>query len=79
MQLHISKEAEAAIQARAKASGFESVEEYILSLSDADTDADVNPSYSGAEWLARFNAFVARQRSTNPNFDDSRESIYPVR
>ena len=30
-------------------------------------------------WLADFNAWMAAQRSRNPNFDDSRESIYPDR
>jgi len=79
MQLHLSKDAEAAILARARAAGFESAEEYILDLLAADTLVDEKPSISRAEWLDRFNAFVARQRSTNPNFDDSRESIYPVR
>jgi hypothetical protein len=29
------------------------------------------------EWLEYFNAWLARRKSYNPNFDDSRESIYP--
>ena len=30
-----------------------------------------------SEMLARFDAWASRRRSWNPNFDDSRESIYP--
>lgn len=30
-------------------------------------------------WLRKFDAFVARQSSRNPTFDDRRESLYPVR
>lgn len=29
------------------------------------------------EWREFFHAFLAQQTSHNPNFDDSRESIYP--
>ena len=31
------------------------------------------------EWKKRFDEFLSRQKSTNPNFDDSRESMYPDR
>jgi len=79
MQLHISKETEAAIQARAAAAGFGTTEEYILDLIETDMPAESPPEESRAEWLKRFDAFVARQRSTNPHFDDSRESIYQDR
>ena len=78
MQLDISKEAEAAIQARAAAAGYASAEAYILGLVEDDAP-DETSSISHEEWQKKFAAFVARQRSTNPNFDDSRESIYPVR
>lgn len=30
-------------------------------------------------WLAHFNDWMSRQRTRNPNVDDSRESIYPDR
>ena len=28
------------------------------------------------QWSSKFHAWIARQRSRNPNVDDSRESIY---
>ena len=31
------------------------------------------------KWLAYFREWAARRKSYNPNFDDSRESIYPDR
>lgn len=34
---------------------------------------------STEEWLSQFDAWVSEQRSRNPQFDDSRESIYPDR
>lgn len=79
MQLHISEETEAAIQARAESAGFRSAEEYILELVNGDLPIDSTISESRQEWLRRFNAFVARQQRWNSNIDDSRESIYPVR
>lgn len=49
------------------------------------------PSHTGSElfpdryiedssrWREFFDAWIAEQKSYNPNFDDSRESIYPDR
>ncbi len=34
---------------------------------------------SPEEWVKRFTAWTKSQRSTNPHFDDSRESIYEGR
>lgn len=34
---------------------------------------------SDEEWIKEFLRFVDSLRSHNPSFDDSRESIYPVR
>ena len=79
MQLDISKETEAVIQAQAAAAGYKTAEEYILDLVEGDAPKEPAQRESREEWLKRFDAFVARQRSWNPNFDDSRESIYQDR
>lgn len=79
MQLEIPKNVEAFIQARAAAGGFPTVEAYILSQLDLEEVPQVSSALSQEQWLKKFDAFVARQTSRNPHFDDSRESIYPVR
>ena len=81
MALQLSEEVESTIRARASAAGFRTPEEYILDLleSDGPLENGEATAESRKDWRARFDAFVARQRSTNPHFDDSRESIYPDR
>jgi hypothetical protein len=37
------------------------------------------PSLSNEVWLAEFDAWVGHQKPRNPDFDDSRDSIYPDR
>jgi hypothetical protein len=37
------------------------------------------PILSSEAWLAEFDAWIAGLKPGNPNFDDSRESIYPDR
>lgn len=46
---------------------------------DAEPDARYNDRFieDREKWLAYFRDWVAKQTSHNPNFDDSRESIYP--
>lgn len=71
---------------KANAAGFANVEEYVRHLIEADagpldreavTGQDAAPSF--AEWERRFDALLASLEPGNPSFDDSRESIYPVR
>jgi hypothetical protein len=70
----------------ATAAGFASVEDYVRFLVGQDaTKADgaeltsdfVNEPYEA--WKKRFGELIAMAQPCNPNVDDSRESIYPVR
>jgi hypothetical protein len=70
----------------ASAAGFANVEEYICFLvkkdekripSDDDASGYVPLPYD--EWKRRFDEFLANRKPGNPNFDDSRASMYPVR
>lgn len=94
MQIQIPDEVAVAVRDRAAASGFENVEEFVITLltrsygeSDVEIDHDGDEQglnrrtrmESPEEWIARFDAWIATQRSRNPNFDDSRESIYEGR
>lgn len=79
MKLKISKNVETQIQVKAAAGGFPTVEAYILSQLGLEEVPQASSALSQEQWLQKFDAFVARQTSRNPHFDDSRESIYPVR
>jgi hypothetical protein len=74
------------IRERATAAGFTSVEEYVRKLVERDIcheDAGLSPvdpeKQTAEDWVRDFDAWVGTLTSHNPNFDDSRESIYPVR
>jgi len=79
MQLEFPGDVEASIQSKAVALGFLTVEEYIIDVLGLDVPATKLSKESPEEWLGKFDALIERQTSRNPNFDDSRESIYPVR
>ena len=83
MQLDIPEDIEASLQSRAKLAGYPNAEAYALSLlqpKEEDEDrACREADLSYEQWNERLDAYIARQRSTNPNFDDSRESIYSDR
>jgi hypothetical protein len=71
---------------RAKAQGFGSVEEYVRSLIERDLDFEDKKRQKAApeeqlaeDWIRDFQAIFSSLPPMNPNFDDSRESIYPVR
>jgi hypothetical protein len=66
---------------RAEAAGFANVEDYVLQLLERDVlQGEVDPEQqTGEEWVRDFDAWVSTLKSHNPSFDDSRESIYPVR
>lgn len=77
MQLSIPKDVEASILSQATAAGFLTAEEYILDLLSID-----EPTVSDEpreQWLQKFDALVAKQKSHHPQIDDRRETIYPVR
>ncbi len=77
MQIQLPDDLE--LPTRASAAGFSRVEDYIRDLVERDAEhAEIEqvPSKSIQERLENFREFVASQPSTNPYFDDSRESIY---
>lgn len=78
MQLTIPEDIEASLRKRAQMAGFENVEEYALSLleEEASEPVDVIPF---EQWHQKFYEFVNSLGPGNPDFDDSRESIYPDR
>ncbi len=76
MHLEIPKDVEASIQNKACDAGFRTVEEYVLDLIGHD-ESILNAPHE--LWLRNFDAFVKRQTSRNPQFDDSRKNLYPVR
>ncbi len=70
------------LQKRADAAGFERIEEYVLNLIEQEAELDnefTGETISPEEWSQGFRAFLATLPCSNPHFDDSRESIYPVR
>lgn len=72
------------IASKAQAAGFTTVEDYLLFLVQAGADSPdeikLNADFSSAgDWQKRFDRLLASVESGNPNVDDSRESIYPVR
>ncbi|MGC1273479.1 MAG: hypothetical protein WBC44_07195 [Planctomycetaceae bacterium] len=72
------------LQKRAAAAGFETVEGYVLDLIEQEAEFDEERGITGKkqsyeEWSRDFREFLNSMRSHNLDFDDSRESIYPVR
>jgi hypothetical protein len=55
-------------------SGFvlDAVQKRLSEIHEVDGQADL--SYE--DWKKEFDAWIARQKSRNPSFDDSRDSIY---
>ena len=76
----------AALAARAESAGL-TVERWLAAeFTDEDAAnaaAAPDPGHlrgrSLEEWNREFDAFLASMKPRNPNLDDSRESIYPVR
>ncbi len=78
------------LESRAAAAGWDSVEAYVrhlveqegVSANGHDPFENVDESsdeVSFAEWKRKFQTLLSLCKASNPNFDDSRESIYPVR
>jgi hypothetical protein len=77
MQIEIGDEVAKYVQTKAREAGFDSLEAYILHLVEEQEPSRVEPPPLPYEqWRDQFWAFVSQQKSRNPNFDDSRESIY---
>lgn len=75
----LSPEDQAELEKRAAASGRD-VAAYIFDVVRQELATDENgPAHAAVpydEWHREFRDWVARHRSRNPRFDDSRESIY---
>ena len=91
LQITIPDEEVERLTRLAKADGCASVEEYVQKIASPDRSASrVKPSTSDSDvdwstpveeltreqWRRRFEDFISQQRSWNPDFDDSRDSIY---
>ena len=85
MQIDIPNENAQEIRTKAVAAGFNDLADYIIALAQRDNGWDnaPNPEPNDAEqnelpyqeWKQRLHAFVKKQPSTNPNFDDSRFKV----
>ena len=72
------------IASKAHAAGFSTVDDYVLFLVQEDAgplqEMKVNGDLlSDDDWQRRFDRLLASVERGNPDVDDSRESIYPVR
>ena len=88
--MHIRLPNDPKLEACAFAAGFSSVEEYVRHLieqashqdqcdaSKEDNEREHHP-LSREQWNREFQAFLEFVEPGIPDFDDSRESIYPVR
>lgn len=75
--LHLSSGDHAELEKRAAATNRD-VASYIQDIVRQELEADGNGANGEPfeEWERRFREWVASHQSRNPNFDDSRESIY---
>ena len=55
------------------------VEMHVAQLRERLLHHRIPDKLSAEEWVRRFTSWTQSQRSTNPYFDDSRESIYEGR
>jgi hypothetical protein len=77
VQIEISDDLANTLQRKAHQAGFNTVESYLLFLVEEQEPArDESARMPYDQWREEFLAFVKSQISRNPNFDDSRESIY---
>jgi len=72
------------LMSKAVSAGFETVEAYVRHLIEADAGPlDTQPllrnDLSQREWKRKFQELLTLVEPGNPQVDDSRESIYPVR
>jgi hypothetical protein len=77
MQITIPEDVEERLKSRAKAFGYENVEEYVLNVLLEDEERPGGTTrLSKEQWQREFRDLVGSLTPGNPNFDDSRESIY---
>ncbi len=91
MQVTLPPEIEAIAQQAVRNNGYENITDFIAeavrqsalgeSLKQGQEKSESTPAHKlpYLEWKKQFNDFLASRKTTNPNFDDSRESMYPDR
>ena len=88
MQIELPPEIEQIALNAVAAGRYETVADFIAAavkdVQDSEVEclpaSSVGPEeLSDVEWNQLFDQFLKSRRPTNPNFDDSRESMYPVR
>lgn len=79
------------LETRASAAGFSSVEDYVRELVERDAQIDASRNGGSAtepnrpdgvsyeEWKQRVRDLAGGGPAISPDFDDSRESLYPDR
>jgi hypothetical protein len=72
------------ISSNAAAGGYRTVDEFVRHVLEEKLGPLSQPGIeakrsSGTEWKRRLDDLLASVEPGNPNVDDSRESIYPVR
>lgn len=76
MHIEISDNLANSLHIKAIQAGFESVEAYLQHLVAEQEPARDETAMDYDQWREKFWTFLKSQTSRNPNFDDSRESIY---
>ena len=87
MGINLPPEIESIAINAARQRGYSDVAEFIAEAvraasRDSESERPSAPTeqpatgLSYSQWRERFDAFLASRRQANPNFDDSRESIY---
>ena len=88
MQINLPSDIESIALAAVSSGDYESVADFIAAAvkdssvyaSATQTNGATAPSQVAFdEWNERFTRFLDQQVTTNPDFDDSRESMYPDR
>ena len=88
MQINLPSDIESIAQAAVTSGAYESVADFIAAaVKDSSVYASATQTNGATassqvafeEWNKRFSQFLDQQVTTNPNFDDSRESMYPDR
>lgn len=78
MLLPISPELEARLRAQAAAAGKPAEELALAAIEERFGGGSEEPeTLPLADWLTSFDAWVGGHVSRNPDFDDSRDGIYP--
>jgi predicted transcriptional regulator len=78
LTLKLTPEIEAKLRELSLATG-RLPEELVLDAIEQNLVEESTPAIPYEEWARLFDQWVKSHRSRNPNFDDSRESIYPDR